>query len=146
MSRHEDPARTVISSLVSVPVLSEQMTEVLPSVSTAGSRRIRACRLTIRWTPMASEMVTTAGRASGTTATARAMPKISISMNGWPRNKPKATMTATTAKAARARAWPTLSRFSCSGVRRLSTVWSSPAILPNSVCMPVATTTPRPRP
>ena len=44
--------RTVISSLVSVPVLSEQMTEVLPSVSTAGRRRTRALRLTMRCTPM----------------------------------------------------------------------------------------------
>ncbi len=34
--------RIVISSLVSVPVLSEQITEVLPSVSTADRRRIRA--------------------------------------------------------------------------------------------------------
>ena len=67
--------RTVISSLVRVPVLSEQMTDVLPSVSTTGKRRTKACRRTIRWTPIASEMVTTAGSASGTTATARATPK-----------------------------------------------------------------------
>ena len=42
----------------------------------------------MRCTPMASEMVTTAGSASGTTATARAMPKMSISMNGCPRSRP----------------------------------------------------------
>ena len=36
-------------------------------------------RFTMRCTPSASEMVTTAGRASGTTATASAMPKITIS-------------------------------------------------------------------
>jgi hypothetical protein len=68
--------------LVSVPVLSEQITEVLPSVSTAGRRRTSALRLTILLTPRASEMVTTAGRASGTTATASATPKMSISTNG----------------------------------------------------------------
>jgi hypothetical protein len=60
-----DNSRTVISSLVSVPVLSEQITEVLPSVSTAGSRRISAWCLTIFCTPMASEMVTTAGKRLG---------------------------------------------------------------------------------
>ena len=64
------------------------MTEVLPSVSTAGSRRTSALRFTIRCTPRASEIVTTAGSASGTTATASAMPKISISKNGWPRTRP----------------------------------------------------------
>ena len=74
--------RAVISSLVSVPVLSEQMTETLPSASTAVRRRIRALRLTIRCTPIASEIVTTAGSASGTTATARAMPKITMSRSG----------------------------------------------------------------
>ena len=65
-----------------------------PSVSTAGSRRISAWRFTMRCTPMASEIVTTAGSASGTTATARAMPKMSISMNGCPRNRPRPTMIA----------------------------------------------------
>jgi hypothetical protein len=74
--------RTVISSLVKVPVLSEQMTDTLPSASTAVSRRISAWRCTMRCTPMASEMVTTAGSASGTTATASAIPKITISSNG----------------------------------------------------------------
>ena len=68
------------------PVLSEQMTDTLPKVSTAGSRRTRALRLTIRCTPMAREIVTTAGRASGTTATARAIPKMNISSRGWPRS------------------------------------------------------------
>ena len=48
-----------------------------------------ALRLTIFCTPIASEMVTTAGKASGTTATARAMPKMSISMKGCPRTNPK---------------------------------------------------------
>ena len=44
--------RTVISSRVSVPVLSEQITEVLPSVSTADSRRTSAWRRAMRCTPM----------------------------------------------------------------------------------------------
>ena len=85
--------RTVISFLVSVPVLSEQMTDVLPSVSTIGSRRTSALRLTIRRTPIASEIVTTAGRASGTTATASAMPNMNMSITGRPRARPTTTTT-----------------------------------------------------
>ncbi len=49
--------------------MSVQITVVLPSVSTAGSLRIRAFLFDILCTPRASEMVTTAGSASGTTAT-----------------------------------------------------------------------------
>ena len=85
-------------------------------------------------------MVTTAGSASGTTATASAIPKITISQSGWPRTRPRTTISATTARAARARMWPTRSRFCCSGVRRLSTRCSRRAIAPNSVPIPVATT------
>ena len=64
-ARPRKSRRTVISFLVSVPVLSEQITDVLPSVSTTGRRRTSALRFTMRRTPMASEMVTTAGSASG---------------------------------------------------------------------------------
>ena len=63
--------RTVISLRVSVPVLSEQITETEPSVSTAGRRRMMALRAAMRCTPIASVMVITAGRPSGIAATAR---------------------------------------------------------------------------
>ncbi len=63
------------------------MTDVLPSVSTIGRRRTSALRLTIRRTPIASEIVTTAGSASGTTATASAMPNMNISSAGRPRSE-----------------------------------------------------------
>jgi hypothetical protein len=63
-------ARTVISLRVRVPVLSEQMTETEPRVSTAGRRRMIAWRAAIRRTPIASVMVSTAGRPSGIAATA----------------------------------------------------------------------------
>ncbi len=72
--------RAVISLRVSVPVLSEQITEVAPSVSTAGRRRITALRRAMRRTPMASVMVMTAGRPSGTTPTASATTAISASV------------------------------------------------------------------
>ena len=44
--------RTVISFLVSVPVLSEQIVVTEPSVSTAGSLRVIALRRAICCTPM----------------------------------------------------------------------------------------------
>ena len=71
--------RAVISLRVKVPVLSEQMTEVAPSVSTAGRRRITALRAAMRCTPIARVMVMTAGRPSGMTPTARATTAISAS-------------------------------------------------------------------
>ena len=138
--------RTVISFFVSVPVLSEQITDVLPSVSTIGRRRTRALRLTIRRTPMASEIVTTAGSASGTTATASAIPNMNISSAGRPRARPITTTSATTMRAAFASVPPRRSRFSWRGVRPASTVSTIRAIRPNSVDMPVATTTAWPRP
>ena len=62
---------TVIWFWVSVPVLSEQMVVVEPSVSTEESLRMRAWRLIIWLMPSARLMVTTAGRPSGTAAMAR---------------------------------------------------------------------------
>ena len=57
---------------MSVPVLSAQITVVLPSVSTAGMRRMTARRLAIRATPIANVMVTAAGSPSGIAPTASA--------------------------------------------------------------------------
>ncbi len=56
---------------VSVPVLSLQITLTAPKVSTLGRRRVIVFTLTIRWTPSANVIVTTAGNPSGTAATAR---------------------------------------------------------------------------
>ena len=61
---------TIISISVSVPVLSEQMRATEPSVSTAGRRRMMALRAAIRWTPIASVMVMSAGKPSGIIDTA----------------------------------------------------------------------------
>ena len=71
--------RTVISFFVSVPVLSEAMTVAEPSVSTAARCRTIALRRAMRCTPIDSTAVTTAGRPSGTAATASATPRISTS-------------------------------------------------------------------
>src|SRR5216117_733957 len=61
--------RTFISPFVSVPVLSEQITEAAPRASTAGSFRISAPRRIIRWSPNARLIVTIAGSPSGIAAT-----------------------------------------------------------------------------
>ena len=58
--------------VVTVPVLSLQITEVQPSVSTEDSvRTIAFCFANFR-VPSARHVVTTAGRPSGIAATARA--------------------------------------------------------------------------
>lgn len=57
--------------VVNVPVLSEQMTDVQPSVSTDGSERTMAFFLAIRRVPNARQVVMTAGRPSGMAATAK---------------------------------------------------------------------------
>ena len=59
---------TVIWFSVSVPVLSEQMTVVLPSVSTAGSLRMIARRAAMRPTPMASTIGDRRGQPLGNRA------------------------------------------------------------------------------
>ena len=58
--------------MVSVPVLSEQITDVQPRVSTDGSLRTMALFLAIFRVPSARQAVTTAGSPSGMAATARA--------------------------------------------------------------------------
>ncbi|CAB5013160.1 unannotated protein [freshwater metagenome] len=107
---------TVMRFWVSVPVLSEQITVTEPRVSTAGSLRTRALRLSIRCEPIARVSVTTAGRPSGITATAAL---IAVSMRSPQDSPPMRPMmmriTATTSPAA-ANCFPTRSRRSCSGV------------------------------
>ncbi len=73
---------TVILFWVRVPVLSEQMTCVQPSVSTAVSLRMTALRLDILVTPMESTMVTTVASPSGMAATARLTATMKVSISG----------------------------------------------------------------
>ena len=60
--------------MVSVPVLSELIAEVDPSVSTAGRFLMMAFFFAIATMPIAKIVVTTAGRASGMEPIARDMP------------------------------------------------------------------------
>ena len=62
----------VLSAPQHIPVLSEQMTDVQPRVSTDGSERTMAFFLAIRRVPKARQVVMTAGRPSGMAATAKA--------------------------------------------------------------------------
>ena len=65
---------TVISPRVSVPVLSDAMTEAEPSVSTEASCFTMALWRAMRRTPMANTTERMAGRPSGTAATASDTP------------------------------------------------------------------------
>ena len=71
---------------VRVPVLSEQILDTEPRVSTAGSRRMMALREAMRCTPIASVTVMSAGKPSGMTDTAMLMTAWKMSMNSMPRN------------------------------------------------------------
>lgn len=64
--------RADIILVVSVPVLSEQITEVQPSVSTEGRLRTMAFLRAILRVPRARQVVMTAVSPSGIAATARA--------------------------------------------------------------------------
>merc|ERR1719211_30850 len=64
--------QTDIMLVVRVPVLSEQMTEVQPRVSTEGKDLTIAFFLAIRLVPRAKQVVMTAGKPSGMAATAKA--------------------------------------------------------------------------
>jgi hypothetical protein len=137
---------TVISLRVSVPVLSVQMTVVLPRVSTADSRRTITCRPTMRETPNARVTVIMAGRPSGIAPTASATAAVSISAAPWPRSRPIAKVTAARPRIATVTSLLKCSILRVSGVRTPSASPTSRLIRPSSVPAPVATTTPRPPP
>ena len=137
---------TAMSPDVRVRVLSVQMTVVDPSDSTAGRRRTSAFRAAIRCRPTASAIVATAGSASGTAATASAIP-VSITMSRGTRCRAARPATiAATPSASQTRTRPSASRRRSSGVGSSSTPAASSPIRPTSVAGPVATTTARPTP
>jgi hypothetical protein len=141
----------VISFRVSVPVLSEQMAEAEPSVSTDDSRLTIAFFLAICWAPSARTTESTAGSPSGTAATASETPRSStetrsalVSMSLVKRMA--ATTTAATATTANASARPIRCTSRRSGVGGSFVRPRRCATLPISVLMPVAVTTARPLP
>ena len=144
--RLPEKATAVILFWVRVPVLSEQITPVLPKVSTAGMCRTMARCLASLLTPMASTMVTTAVSPSGMAATPRltAMRNISNGSLCW--SSPSRKMTPHTASTPSPRSFPVSFSRSCSGVWGASSRAIIPAIFPTAVSMPVAATTPAPAP
>ena len=153
-STSPEPVRTVVTVIslrVSVPVLSVQITEAEPSVSTDDSFLTMARSRAMRCTPSASTTDRMAGSPSGTAATASDTPTSStstrssvVSTSEVSRMAPTTTTAMTTTATPSVR--PIRSTSRCRGVRS-SSVWpSSRATWPISVPMPVAVTTARPRP
>ena len=132
---------------VNVPVLSVQMTEVHPSVSTAERRLTSAFRRAIRWTPIARERVTVGSSPSGTKATIIPRAKRNPSPGFIPAartERPKMITPTPTAIAETTRVTRSISRWR--GLFSLPRSSVNPAILPNSVAIPVANTTATPFP
>ena len=139
---------TVILFWVSVPVLSEQMICVQPSVSTAVSLRMMAWFLLIFVTPMDSRIVTTALRPSGIAATASETATMKVSSTALP---PLRTRLTTHTKAQITSSMTASLRDSsfsltCRGVSSSSALDSWSAMAPISVSIPAAVTTAWPRP
>ena len=142
---------TVILFWVRVPVLSEQITWVQPSVSTAVRRRITALRRLMRVTPMLSTTVTTVARPSGMAATARDTATMKVFRMPDRGEVPGHQQVKHENEHADAQHQPgqrlaQLGQLLCSGVSSCSVRARTPAILPISVSIPVAVTTMRPRP
>ncbi len=139
-------SRAVIWFRVRVPVLSEQIADVEPSVST-DRRRLTIAPCSASWrVPMDSSMVTTAGRPVGMAAIARLMPTKKSESKSSPRASPRATIR--TRAAAAIVVMTTVSWSSClvSGVFSCSTPLNMPEMCPTSLAIPVAVTTISPRP
>ena len=108
--------RTVMRFIVSVPVLSVQITVVAPSVSTAERLRTSAFFAAMRLTPSASVIVATKGSPSGTAATASAIPVSIIDRMPRPCTIPTKITTAAMPKVMRIRKRLKRERRSSSGV------------------------------
>src|SRR5699024_447210 len=78
---------TILFSVI-VPVLSVQITDVQPNVSTDDSLRTKTFLRNIRCTPKDKVTVTIAGSPSGMTATANDIPIKNISYIGFPSYNP----------------------------------------------------------
>ena len=133
--------------MVSVPVLSEQITVIAPRVSTVGSLRIIAfCRAMV-CTPSERIIEIIAGSPSGTDATARLINDSISSETGISRNsRLKTNSAAIITRMMIKMALPSLSICTSSGVRCFSIsdiIW---LMWPSSVSPPVATTRPFPPP
>ena len=142
---------TVILFWVRVPVLSEQITCVQPSVSTAVSRRITAPRLLMLVTPMDNTTVTTVASPSGIAATASDTATMKVCSTDCREKSPAATrsnkkINTQIPSTSHDNVLPNWFSLRCKGVCSCSVWASTPAMRPISVSMPVAVTTALPRP
>ncbi|SAJ34099.1 Uncharacterised protein [Enterobacter cloacae] len=133
--------------MVRVPVLSEQITVIAPSVSTVGSLRIIALRRAIACTPSERMIEIMAGNPSGTAATARLINDSTSSDTGISRKiRLKTNSASIITRMVIKMVLPSLSICTINGVRCFSMsdiIW---LIWPSSVSPPVATTSPFPAP
>ena len=129
---------TVILFWVNVPVLSEHITVLLPSVSTAGNFFTIAFFFTIFWTP--NTIVDTATNPSGITATASDTAVINMFITPFPCNKPIININAHIVSAEIPSVFPNPFNLLWRGVSCFSVSLSIPAIFPTSVFIPVSTT------
>ena len=132
---------TVILLRVSVPVLSQQMTEALPSVSTAGRLLTSAFFFAMRCTPSAMMMVLVAGSPSGMMEMASEIAVMIMETHCVQSRMRLMPSTSTqTISPTRLSILPTELSLRLMGVSKSSCSSRSPAILPTSVFMPVPTT------
>ena len=131
---------------VRVPVLSEQITETEPRLSTAFKSLMMAFCRAIFWVPRARTIVTMELRASGIAATARATANIRESRKEASRYIDRPKTSAQITRMIRASFLLKLSRLCCRGVLRCWVWFMSAAILPSSVSMPVPVTSTVARP
>ena len=132
---------TFILFCVSVPVLSEQITLLLPNVSTAGSFLIMLFFLDIFVTPIDSTIVTIAGNPSGIAATANPTDVINISIGSIFFIIPIKKISMHIAKHAIPNIFPTCPNFFWIGVSGASFSIIIFAIFPTVVLIPVSVTT-----
>ena len=137
---------TIISFIVSVPVLSVLIALVAPSVSTSVRFLTTARASASCLAPSESRPDTNAGMPVGMAEIAIAVPSSTRSSKSRPRIRPTTTMKATALHAMTPRTFVSESSSFCSGDRTRDTDVSIVAIRPISVSMPVAVTTIAPVP
>ena len=131
---------------VKVPVLSEQITLLLPNVSTAGNLRMMLFFLAIFVTPIDNIIVTIAGSPSGIAATASPTDVINISIGFIFLKIPIINIKRQIIKQPIPKLFPTCPNFLCIGVSGVSFVIIILAILPTFVFIPVSVTIASPCP
>ena len=126
--------------------MSEQITLLLPNVSTAGNFRIMLFFFAILVTPIDSIIVTIAGSPSGIAATANPTDVINISTGSICFIKPIAKIITHITKHAIPNIFPTSPSFFCNGVSGVSSSIIILAICPTLVFIPISVTTAFPCP